>query len=597
MDEQAFTHKKKQVLQRLLAGAPVLFALLYFPTPTSAQTITAQENYDPYIRGRTNVATIDENTAFGDKTDFNSGATSFYVTVASIPGNNTLEVALRYKYVRDRMFTTPSWHWERDDPYISGDFPTDTGWVLGESTYPTALRSTARCTGTNLGSGAFMPPVVPPEGGKAGRWYPSEYYNGINLVLPRGGGGMLTPALGGVLAVTPPSQGGPYKWATNDGWIFSCIPLQNGPGEGFLGLAPDGTKYYFDDFRIGQDLPTLNKLNAGDKDIDLPRQELRIYASRIEDRFGNYVEGLSASDGRMITTADLGGGALRVNVGDQEWTVTNIGSFMNMGSFTIANPDGSQWKMISNWSGMYRLSPTKGDGPGQSCSPNRMPVEFAGTATATVTIPSGASATFDFAPIQRGYSYVPLSCNVPEGSVYNAPFFVDPSIVTEISLTKKTVSGPGMATKWTQISYGPPNDCFAWGTGSGVCTSTSPTTNTTKLTRSDRTYTTYTFGNRASVNQGQLLKTEIGVDAGAPMSVTNQQWQLFPPISDGSPGLSSFVASLSVLKRMTVIKRDVIQDGQRFTWEIASNCGSGSDICVDQFIRPTKVVKSSASTP
>ena len=550
--------------------------------------ITAQDNYDPYIRDRTTVATIDEDNAFGDKTDINSGSTNFYVTVVSIPGNNQLEVALRYKYVRERWNMGTSWGWEQDDPYISGDFPEEIGWVLGESTLPTSLRSTARCNGTGLATGAFMPPVLNMSDGKPGYWYPYEYYNGIHLVLPRGGGAILIPE-GTTRAVPPPSQGGPYKWATNDGWFFSCIPLKNGAGEGFLGLAPDGTKYYFDDFRLGSDLPSLNKRNVGGKDIDLDRREYRIYASRIEDRFGNYVEGLSSNDGRTIITTDLGGGVLRVNAGTQQWTVAR-GS-----PFTITNPDGSQWKMTANWSGLqWRGGGTYGD-PGEFCSPARPQVEFTGSATVTVTIPSGASAEFDFLPVQRGYSYVPLSCYTPQGAMDNGNAFVNPSLVTEISLVKKTVSGPGIATHWTQMNFGPPNDCFTH--SGGNCTASSPTTVTTKLTRSDGTYTTYTFGNRSYVNQGQLLKIEEGTGSNAPIKVTNQQWQLFDPIENGITGLSSTAASLSVLKRMTVTRRDIIQDARMFTWRIAADCGTGSTICVDQFVRPTKVVKSSAPVP
>lgn len=558
--------------------------------PALAQ-ITARDNYDPYIRDRSTITTIDQDIAFGDKTDINSGATNFYVTVASLPGNNQLEVALRYKYVRNRSSMGGSWRWERDDPYLAGDFIKSEGWVLGDSSLPSStLRSTARCSGTNLASGAYMPPAVDESDGKPGNWYPYEYYNGIHLVLPRGGGGIMIPD--GLPAVTPPSQGGPYKWVTNDGWFFSCIPLLNGPGEGFLALAPDGTKYYFDDLEPGPDLLTLNKLNLGGKDIDLFRQEFRLYASRIEDRFGNYVEGLSASDGRTITTTDMGGGVVRVDAGTQEWTVSTSAPF------TITNPDGSKWKMVADWSALqWRGGGALAD-PGLDCSPAYPITEFTGSATLTVTIPSGASAKFDFEPIQRGYSYVPIKCRTPDYVETNGTYFVNPVLVTEISLVKKTVSGPGMVSHWTQMAYGPPNGCFGpYGSKSGDCTSASPTTVTTKLTRSDGTYTTYTFGNRSYVNQGQLLKTEDGAGTSAPIKVTNQQWQLFDPVGNGQTGLSSTSASLSVVQRMRVTKRDVVQQGRTFTWQIAASCGTGSDRCVDQFIRPTKIVKSSTATP
>lgn len=547
----------------------------------AAAQITAQDNYDPYIRDRFTIRAIDQNTVFGDRTDINTGTTNFYVTVASLSGNNELEVALRYKYVRDRWAINPQWRWERDDPYMAGDFSKNAGWVLGREYVMSSLRSTARCSGAD---GVHTPPLLPPDDGKPGYYYPYEYFNGVRMVLPRGGGALLIRN-GAVPAIGPPSQGGPYKWSTNDGWFFSCIPLKNGAGEGFLALAPDGTKYYFDDYQVGPELVAIDKFNAGGKDISLSRQEFRLYASRIEDRFGNYVEGLTASDGRIITTTDLGGGILRVNTGAQVWTVA-----VNE-PFTITYTDGSKWRLAANWSGLsWRGSGVTGN-PGPYCAPARPQSEITGTATVTVTTPSGASARFDFLPIQRGYSYVPLECRVPEGSPDNGVYLVNPSLVTEVSLSRKTVSGPGIEEHWTQMNYGAPNDCFS---GSlGTCTASSPVTVSTKLTRSDGTYAAYTFGNRSYLNQGQLLKIEEGVGTSAAAKVTNQQWQLFDPVSSGYNGLSSTSASLSSIKRMVVAKRDIIQQGKIFTWKVASDCGPGSDLCVDQFLRPTKIIRSS----
>lgn len=567
-------------------------AFIQVIVPVSAQ-VTAQDNYDSHIRDRTSVVTIDEATAFGDKTDINSGQTSFYVTVASLPGNSQLEVALRYKYVPDRSTLSATWVWERDDPYISGDFPQETGWVLGESTMPSTMRSTARCSGTGLATGAFMPPALSSSDGRPGYWYPYEYYNGIHLSLPRGEGGLLIP--GGASAITLPSQGGPYHWATNDGWIFSCIPLKNGPGEGFLGLAPDGTRYYFDEFRQGPSLPAINKRNVGGRDIDLYRREYRIYASRVEDRFGNYVEDLTASDGRSIIMSELPGGKIKVSAGVQEWVVST-------NPFTIDNPDGTKWKLIANWDSLqWRGGGTLGD-PGPYCSAASRPhADFTGSANVVVTTPSGATATFDFLPVQRGYSYVPRGCYVPEGALDNGAAFVNPKLVTEISLVRKTISGPGIATRWAQMTYGPPNDCFAvFGGGSpgpGECTSSSPTTVATTLRRSDGTYTKYTFGNRSYVNQGQLLKMEEGSGSETPIRVTNQEWQLFPPVRSGMTGLRTTSASLRAVNRMTVVQRDIIQQDRKFTWRVARDCGSGLATCVDQFIRPTKVERTSAPTP
>lgn len=63
-----------------------------------------------------------------------------------------------------------------------------------------------------------------------------------------GGGGETVLAGSGDARQPTPQVGTPTPWNTKGGWFFSCLSaLKSGqPGEGFLGHAPDGTKYYFD---------------------------------------------------------------------------------------------------------------------------------------------------------------------------------------------------------------------------------------------------------------------------------------------------------------------------------------------------------------
>jgi hypothetical protein len=45
-----------------------------------------------------------------------------------------------------------------------------------------------------------------------------------------------------------PTDGKTYRWVTGSQWYVSCLTAtaNNYPGEGFLALAPDGTRYTFD---------------------------------------------------------------------------------------------------------------------------------------------------------------------------------------------------------------------------------------------------------------------------------------------------------------------------------------------------------------
>lgn len=551
------------------------------------QSITANENYDANIRSRTLVGPVDGNSGFGDSTDLASGSTNFYLTVLSIPGNNDLEVALRYKFVRDRGWfnSNESSAWERDDPYLSGDFSMQAGWVLGTSHSPGPTRSTARCSRP---TGHVEPPVLPSDNGRYAEFYPYEYWSGYRLVLPRGGGGSINPIFDHSPPTAMPSSGGPYKWATNDGWFFSCIPLLNGPGEGFLAVTPEGTKYFFNDYRPGPQLPSIDKFNFGGQDVNLDRQEIRIYASRIEDRFGNYVVGLAGSDGRTIALTQLANGATVATVAGRQWTV----SFGN--PFTVTYPDGSQWKLQTNWQ-ISRTYPAY-DGPGQHCAAVNPPISASGTGSVTVTLPSGAKGVFNFSPIVRGYSFVPLKCETPDGM--NTPYVQDPSRVTEIALTRKEISGPGLVPHWVNLSFGPPNDCYGPGGYRITCTDTSPTTATTTLARSDGTSTRYTFGNRYLVNQGLLLRREDMQAGGQTLSVDTQDWQLFDAIGSGGLGAYSKAGSLRSVYRAAIKKQEVSRQGRRFSWSVPETCGSNSQSpCFDQHARPTKVVRSSAPTP
>src|SRR5690606_13337667 len=122
----------------------------------------------------------------------------------------------------------------------------------------------------------YGPPDVPSSNGRPGNFYRDEYWSGYFLSTPSGGG-RLNRFITGISMPAPPVSGGPYYWATNDHWYFSCTPLVVGTGEGFVGHSPNGMKYFFNTMREGPWLPDLWKLNSGGLELELTRHDLRIY--------------------------------------------------------------------------------------------------------------------------------------------------------------------------------------------------------------------------------------------------------------------------------------------------------------------------------
>lgn len=113
-----------------------------------------------------------------------------------------------------------------------------------------------------------------------------------------------------------------FPGVTAANWVFACLPsTSNGePGEGFLGISPDGLRYYFDHlvYLEAEEHSTRSVCfprDAHDNPIQtcygpaFPRKRAVLYASRVEDRFGNsfrYIfDGskpirVEANDGRRI---------------------------------------------------------------------------------------------------------------------------------------------------------------------------------------------------------------------------------------------------------------------------------------------------------
>lgn len=571
----AYSHRAasitKNTIPRSMGGKSkylVLLGMLNFSMLFASLGANAQEvfsNYDERFERSRKVVAEDVDSAFGARISPATGSLSFSVPVLSIPGNPGPSIDVNFKLQLRSIAQTTQWIFEEDKPHLHGSFSASKGWV-------TYSGSNARCSSANVIG--WSPPLVPSSNGRPGNFYPYEYWYGYFLSLPSGGG-RLNRFLSGSKP-SAPINGDTYYWSTNDYWYFSCMPLASGgTGEGFVGHAPDGTEYYFDTMGTGPWLPNLNKNHTTGYELDLERQEVRIYAGKIEDRFGNYIAGLTGSDGRVVTRS-VSGTKITYAFDGRQWVVETANPFK------VTYPDGSTW--TANVSGtLYTTTTLKSNCPG---NPNYVISPQA--AVASVKSTSGATAVYTVKQKLFGYSYVSGQCVDPSdgGGTENPSLMVLPALVS------RSVSGPGLQTSVLSISYGPTNECFTnalyW---TPKCTGSSPVTRTVKYTYSDGRYKTYTFGNRYWVNADLLLKLEEGATGGAPMKTTEYQYSLLGGVGTIA---GNYPYGAGEYKRSILVSKKIHQDGRIYNWSVATTCGGGSSLCLDQYGRPTKIIKSSS---
>lgn len=577
--------------------AGLLFVL--FSTAAVAQDVNRPwEEYDKLVKTHEVVGTLGP-TLFGDQVNLYNGALSFSATDISLPGNSKLPVALtrtftvskRNGYVND----APMADWDLDLPNVSGVFVQ--GW------------GSQRC------SAEFTPPSIP-DG--LSFFAPEDYWHGNQANLPGGGGGEMLVAQTGV---SKPAAGGPYYWVTSGFTYFSCLPaIQNGTGEGFLAITSDGTKYWLDRMAQYRE-PSLK--GAGSTSGQTARSKVVLYATRVEDRFGNSVVytynnaaneparliSIEASDGRKITLGyDLNGHISNASDGLHTWTYQyNYANPIdpNSGTLTaVVLPDVSRWTInfaaLSSATIRYSQSQPGGNDPVRSCGD---PGDVITTGqTGTITHPSGAVGEFSVEPTRFGRSNVPMVCsnyqspnNDPNDDVSYYPLAYD-----SFALTKKRITGPGLtAAEWNYLYY---STIVFWDPlGNPVCTSgdcgavkctndTCAGTASVEVLGPDNEWTRYVFGNSYRYNEGKLLRTERGSSSATILNTETMSYELattgqtFPtPIGlSPQPRGDGFTSEYLRPQR----SRAVTQDASTF-----SNTVNTFDV----FARPLSVVKSSSA--
>jgi hypothetical protein len=564
-------------MSKKFVACAALAALLLLFQPVALAQKAIWEEYDKLIQSKGAVGAMGANL-FGDQVSYYTGALSFSATDVTVPGNNSLPVAIgRSLTVGNRKgYPTndlPFADWDMDLPNISGVFASG-GWQSGTYDQP-----------NNRCSAGPSPPAV-----KSGtNWfYPKEYWQGHQLSLPGRGKEELIVRDG--TAGATPAMGGPYPWVTASWTYLSCLPsIKNGWGEGFLAVTADGTKYWFD-WMASFGEPILRKqAGIGTGDDLLVRRRVALYATRVEDRFGNWLtytytntsagpivlSRIESSDGRLITvdryTAQ--GFVSSISSGGHTWTYdydTTDASRPSLRSVIL--PDSSRWTIVFPFSdtvmNYYKGPP---DENWRDCSNPGDVVET--SYTGTITHPSGAVGEFTVFPTRFQRTGVPFICYSGSSNGYNTNDDVSeyPIMWDAYALTKKRVTGPGLTpAEWNYAYLSGP----------------------VEVTGPDNTFTRYTFGTGFQTNEGKLLQVEQG---SGPNDIRRSQFYSYDLGTTRKVGTSpqprndSYTSEYLLPQKSSVIT----QDGVTFQSEVASTC-NGNALCFDTFARPLTVTKSSS---
>lgn len=504
----------------------------------------------------------------GDRVNLFDGSLQFEHTDLQLKGNNELTVALTRTLSVGRTesanaFNRQFGNWDLKLPRVGSSFGTKTGWVGRDG-------SGARC------SKYWSPPWEYVDNTTALIDVPpTSYWQGTMLDVP--GYGAQELLIRDVNYTAAPQDGQSYPLVTKQQWQVGCLSsVKNGAGEGFFAISPTGVRYDFD-WMVKRN---TDGVELGTKAV-FPRQEVYLYASKVTDRFGNWVtytfdsasplllKSIQASDGRVITVANSAGRATSVSDGTQTYSYSYLsGAFPALTTVTL--PDGRKWTF--NLSGLHPdyLGRRGNDEQCADGTSNMRPDIYSGT----VTHPSGATGTFTLKYFLLTHADIVAFCNIQNGSARwdNAPNYAT------IGLSQKEISGPGIRNmRWTfdysdqipQSGCGN-NDCYR------IATANNP----------DGTITRTLYGNRWRINEGQLLFVQKGWNGTDALQTTAYKYadpagQPFPA-SFGMSLARDFTDWFAPLNTPQQ-EMSVTQQGTVFANVVQS---------FDQYARPITVVKS-----
>ena len=520
--------------QWIVNVAVVLATALSMPPAYATSNYSEQEKL---IRAPRAVTTLGTDL-FGDKVNLYSGNLEFTQLDVSLPGNSPLQVSVGRRLVagRDPIQGGLFGQWDLEVPHLHGVFSQLRGWVSPGNT-------NARC------SQFGVPTTVTASGGS---WSGSEYWHGSFLYIPGLGDHELLVRNPN----WPVPDGGAHPISTRNHWALRCLGSLNAAngaaGEGFIAVSPDGTQYRFDwlvsrrmepltkssaapgnvarpepDASEPQSLPALPSEDLVGGQYQLNRVEVWILPTLVTDRHGNTVtytydttnkwqlKSIEATDAsgspRKITLTYKTPGSTTSNLvatvsdGTRTWTYNYSGLDVNSRLQSVVLPDQSRWQLDSITSLLYGISYL---GSGSCDEPGTVNARLL---TGSMTHPSGAVGEFTLTPTRHGRAGVQDGCRY---DLSTESYFPDyPNQFDSYSLTKKTISGPGLPVYTWQTSYSAPQP--SWAPCNGCAAS-----KTVTVTGPEGQRDVHTFGTLYQQTEGQLQQVDVQEPSGVTLRST-----------------------------------------------------------------------------
>ena len=595
-------------------------ALLVLAGSCHAQSVTPDQEYQKLIQVDQNIEPLGEHP-FGESISTYDGSTSFNVTDVTVRGNGpTITVGRTLQFfewafnIDTTAPTFPFDDWDLDIPRIETLAATSLGWQTGVGGTTPDVGTTNRCSN-------FAPPPGILSTQAEGGWVADEWWYGYNLMVPGEGKQQLMPRYS-ANALTPTISGMSFNIVTKNNWMVTCGVTASDGGEGFLAIAPDGTRYtfahliyrpWYEIVGAGGLLPpdgtiiatTGNPLAQSAVSVKsalatkgvtpmvagpgglaiLDREDALMYVTQIQDRFGNtltynydpttgYLSSITANDGREVDVTYASGSSViqsitakASNVPSRTWTYT-----YGTGLSSVQLPDGSAWSYNLGVGAYNLVLPSNACSLNQFPYSNTTPVSGPGTNYGTVTAPSGITGTFSFVMKMSGRSYTPQLCWGQSGDTppFEEAMAIWPEWYVQPAITSEVISGAGMPTQTWSYSYSPAN--ASWTTDACATSGTCPTTVYTDVTDPNGNDTRYTYSNRFDATEGLLLRADTysGAYGG---TLVKSEVSNYASATAG-PWPSVYGADLAYRDNyfqteqlVPLNQRTITQDGQNYTWQ------------------------------
>ena len=588
-----------RLMPRAMLVCHVVFAAL-------AVTLTAHAADETPEEFLNSLATLDSRylpsgaAGTGEAIDHYTGSLGFVVTDVSLPGNSDLRVALTRRFrpafpgKDDGPQAFGDWSFER--PVITGIVSREKnqdGWRVADEAHPLN-----RCSEyTNL-------PTIHTEWAD---FEPDEYNAGFRMQIP--GEGIKTllrrdPSNSHSPQMTLNGQTLTFPLVTKDDWMAACIPLGNNLGEGFLVVAPDGRKFWFNSLtyrwvsRISKPADTFP--HASD-DTDSPqapqtawmeRERVNLYASRVEDRFGHWVtwssSRIEADDGRRIdlqfnsngkvdtVTAQPQSGAPRVWHYSYSSRTFQSQTVYSLSAATL--PDSTYWSYdLDAISYTWTLPTSYGCFyPGSGTQGNAI--------SGSVTTPAGMQVSYVVKRTLRGHAATPKLCWYT--SFAGEEISKQPVVYTVYAVQRKTASGAGLPSRTWYYDYSP---YFAsW---NYECNPNCPGGDTvwTRITDPEGRVVKYSFSNRFDETEGELKSVEYRDSASG--SIVRNETRQYAAADTGpwpekyGSWVSSRINGYRASTRRPLSTRTTSEGGIHYTWTASA---------WNTYAQPTHVTRASS---